>query len=240
MFFKTLKRELAINYFIQVSLLTLAYFIAVPSPFIPEQFGFFHSVDLIDKLTSPLIPLLMVLYVTTAWLVLSALAQMLGRPLRKTDFVMYVSTTIVFSFLYIFTAVVFYLMISPAINHFRTTSATEIPFVATYVTMAVLIAVSWKWLTYIKLRTRIFYFHQDNGFSLKTIIDGWRGPLKIRGFLYFLLIVFVTAGIPILLLALGIYLQAELILAAALMASILCFTIGKFYLIYHLWSKLAP
>ena len=55
----------------------------------------------------------------------------------------------------------------------------------------------------------------------------------------YVLIVSYTVGIPVILLAIGAYLQTAPLIASALMAAMVCYTIGKFYLLYTLWNRIA-
>ncbi len=239
MFFNTLKREMAIHYFIQISLLTLAYFIVSPGPYISERFGIFHDFGLWHQLAPLIFPLTLILYVTDSWLILSALATLLGRPLKRIDVLMYFVTSIITVFLYLLSAILVYACFSPFITHLRLTAITEVPVLISYLFLILLIVSCWKWFTYLKWRTRIRYFQTDTGFSIKTLLTGLSGSLKWKPFAAFVFIVFSTIGIPVFLLLLGAYLHDAPLLAASLMAAILCYTIGKFYLLYHLWNRLA-
>ncbi|NOY22927.1 MAG: hypothetical protein GXO70_05385 [Acidobacteria bacterium] len=239
MFFNTLKREMAIHYLSQVSLLVLGYFVTTPGHFIPERFGLFHVFGLWHQLAPLVLPIALILYVLDGWLILSALAALLGRPLKRLDFFMYISTSIFYLLLYLLTAVLLYVAFSPLITHLRLTALTEVPVLAAYIILLLFIAIMWKWLTYVKWRSRVSYFQQDAGFSLKIVVAGFSNAFKWKSFMIFLLIAFGTVGIPLFLLAIGAYLQTAPILASVLMAGMVCYTIGKFYLLYTLWNRMA-
>jgi hypothetical protein len=239
MFFNTLKREMVIHYLSRVALLVLAYFVAAPGHFIPERFELFHVFGLWHQLASLVLPIVLILYVLDGWLILSALATLLGRPLKRTDFLMYISTTLFYLFLYLLTAGILYAAFSPLITHLRLTSNTAVPVLVSYIVLVLFIAIFWKWLSYLKWSCRIFHFQRDTGFSMKTIVSGWSNLLKWKDIMIFVLIVSCTVGIPVTLLAIGAYLQTAPLIASALMAAMVCYTIGKFYLLYTLWNRIA-
>gem|GEM_PF-2760932 len=239
MFFNTLKKEMAIHYLTQVALLILAYFVTAPGHFIKEHFGLFHVFGLWHQLAPLVLPLVLILYVLDGWLILSSLSTLLGRPLKRMDFLMYLSTSIFYLFLYLLSGGILYAALSPLIIHLRLSAITEVPVLLSYLLLILLIGLTWKWLTYLKWRSRIIYFQRDIGFSLKTPMAGWRNSLKWKDFFTFLLIVSGTIGIPLFFLGIGCYLQAPPLLASALMTAMLCFTIGKFFLLYTLWNRIA-
>lgn len=239
MFFNTLKREISIHYLTQVALLLLAYFVTTPGHFIPEHFGLFHVLGLWHQLAPLVLPVALILYVLDGWLVLSALASLLGQSPKRVDFLMYISTSAFYFLLYLLSAGLLYTAFSPLITHLRLTALTEVPVLLSYLLLLLLIIILWNWITYLKLRSRISYFQQDTGFSLKTLLAGWPDSLNLKAFMIFLLIVSGTVGIPLFLLAIGAYLEAAPLLASALMAAMACFTIGKFYLLYNFWNRMA-
>ncbi len=239
MFFNTLKREMIIHYLSQVALLVLAYFVARPGHFVQERPDLFYVFGLWHQLAPLVLPLILILYVMDGWLIVSALATLLGRPLKRLDFLMYISTTLFYLFLYLLTAGILYAAFSPLITHLRLTSNTVIPVLISYIVLLLLIAVLWKWLSYLKWSCRILYFQHDSGFSLKTIVAGWSNILKWKDIFIFVFIVFFTVGVPLCLLAVGAYLRTAPLLASALMAAMVCYTIGKFYLLYTLWNRIA-
>ncbi|NOZ12894.1 MAG: hypothetical protein GXO69_04500 [Acidobacteria bacterium] len=239
MFFNTLKREMSIHYFTQVALLTLAYFILSPGPYIPERFGLFHDFGLWHQLAPLVLPAALILYVLDSWLILSAHATLLGRAVKRADVFMYLITSVITLFLYLLSAALIYACLSPLITHLRLTALTEVPVLLSYLLLIALTAICWKWLTYLKWRTRIRYFQADGTFSKRTLLAGLSGSLHWKPFAAFLLIASATVGLPALLLLFGAYLQDAPLLAASLMAAILCYTIGKFYLLYRLWNRMA-
>ncbi len=173
------------------------------------------------------------------WIVLSALASLLGRAPKRMDFLMYISTSAFYFLLHLLSAGLLYVAFSPLITHLRLTANTEVPVLLSYLLLLLLIVIVWAWVTYLKWRSRVSYFQRDAGFSIKTIMAGWSNSLKWKGFIVFLLIISATAGIPLFLLAIGAYLQTAPLLASTLMAAMVCFTIGKFYLLFNLWNRIA-
>ncbi len=239
MFFDKLKREMAIHYSVQVSLLLLAYFVVTPGSFSGERFTLFSPFGLWHQLSPLIIPLTLILSVINGCLLISALSTLQGRRPKRRDFLVYITTSGLFILLYLLSAAILYIAFSPLLIHLRLTATTEIPVLIGYLTLILLILLLWKWLTYVKWRCRITHFRQKDPLPLlKTIFAGFSGALNWKNYLIFLAIVSATLGLPLLLLALGAYLQSAPLLASSLMVGILCFTIGKFYMLYTLWNQM--
>ena len=241
MHFRTIQliRELALAYLTLVGFLLLAYFlVGATTPFVPERYGLFHGFSRWPQLSGTLVPAVIILYGIMGWLTITALAKLGGRLPRRKDVFFYLISSAVFLLCYLILFVCVYLAIQPITAHMRATAITEIPLLTVYGTALLVIGIGWKFLTFVRLRTRIRYFRlSEPSLSPRSFIAGFRGPDTLFQFGYFLLVLFVIGILPIGLLLTGALLQHPLILAASIIVGLAVFSYGYFFLLVQIWNR---
>lgn len=232
-------RQFALSYLIQVSLLLILYFLAVPEgPYLPETTGLTYAFSLWYKVGPTLLPVALILYALQSSLILSALASLSDRTVCRRDVFHHVLTTFLFLICFAVTALVFYLALHPVAIHFKKTGVTEIPFVACYVLWVIATALVWKFFAYTRLITRIRYFQLPQprlGFTV--FLSGFRGPGHWSGYMLFLSLLIIIGSVPIGMMISGAILQQPILLAGAIMAATLAYSYGNFYLIARFWDR---
>ncbi len=234
-----LVREIALAYLSMVGLLLLAYFlVGSTTPFAPERYGLFHGFSRWPEVSPTVIPAIIILYGIIGWLTITALARLGGRLPRRKDVIFFLLTTAVFFLCYMVLLILVYGITRPITRHFMATGITETPLLVTYGIALLVTGLGWKYLTFIKFRTRIRYFRMtEPSLRPRILISGFRGPHTLRTFGYFLLVVFVIGVLPIGLLMTGILLQHPLILAASIITGLAVFSYGYFFLIVQIWNR---
>lgn len=241
MHFRTIQlmREIALSYLTFVGLLLLAYFlVGANTPFAPERYGLIHAFSRWPHLSGTLTPAVILLYGIMGWLTITALAKLGGRLPRRKDVFFYLISSAVFLACYLILLVGVYLAIRPITTHLRATAITEIPLLLVYGAALLIIGFGWKFLTFVKLRSRIRYFRlSEPSLSPRVYVAGFRGPDTLLNFGYFLIVIFVIGVLPIGLLLTGALLQHPLILAAAIITGLAVFSYGYFFLLVQIWNR---
>jgi len=234
-----LRRQFAVSYLAQACILLLVYFIAVPdSPYRAEVQGMTYAVSLWHQVSPTLAPVTLIFYGIQALLIISALATLAGRPIRRRDIAHYVLTSILFGVICLFAVVVSYLIMHPIASHYKMTGITEIPFVMTYAIWLTAIVIASAYLAFVRLQTRIRYFAMNDP-SLRpgALFSGFRANGQLPGFFQFAGLIFLVWICPVALMITGIILQHSLVLGAALMATTLAYSYGTFVVIAVFWDR---